>query len=271
MSPVARQRTALSGVMVLVLDAAIWLIPRGEPFEPPQPFPLRIVVPLLLAAPGLLALIAAATGRGAVAAAAGFLCLLQSVIAFSGVTLVFLVPAVTMLWSAGDSGGSSAERPPLRARRVFLAVVVAVPLVFLTIATLGFLSPVLLVLVAGVAGLARRPRSVADGGRRAAISLRHAGTAAAIVVLVVAAWAAILSRTETVCWLARENPAGGVLWEQVPPTSEVSVGQGEIGETCSSGQPTPGALSIAAVLLGAAYLGAAFPLARRPTGLSRQR
>ena len=183
--------------MVLVLDAAIWLLPRGESFEPPQPLPLRIAVPLLLAAPGVLALIAAATGRAPVAVAAGVLCLLQSVIAFSGVTLVFLIPAVTIFWAAGDRGSSSAEPSPLRAGRVLVAVIVGVPIVFVSIATLGFLSPVVLVLVAGIAGLARRPRSVAGGGRRGTISVWNGARAAAIVVLLVVR-GAILSRTETV-------------------------------------------------------------------------
>jgi hypothetical protein len=251
--------------MILAFDAAIWLLPRGESFEPPQLFPLRIAVPMLIAAPGVLALIAAATGRRSVAVAAGVLCLLQSVIAFSGVTLVFLIPAVTILWNAGDGDGALAERSPLDVRRVLLALAVAIPLVYATIATIGFLAPVLLVLVAGVVRLARRGRPVAGSAERASINLWPAARAAAIVVLVVAAWAAILSRTETVCWLAREGPGGSLVWEQVPPTSEISLGEGEVGETCSSGQPTPAALSMAAVLLGAAFLGAALPRARRPT------
>ncbi len=263
MSRVARQRTALSGVLVLVLDAAIWLIPRDSSFEPPQPFALRIAVPLLLATPGLLALIAAASGRPAVAIAAGVLCLPQAVIAFSGVTLVFLIPALAILFSAGARDDQPQERSRVRPARLLLAVVVAIPIVYVLVATLGVLAPLLLVLIAGVVGLARRGPPTGRG-RPSRVSLREGAAGAAIVVLVVAAWVVTLGVTETVCWVARQDASGGIAWQQVPPTNELTVGPGEVGESCASGQPTTGALGLTALLLGAALLGAALPLERQP-------
>jgi hypothetical protein len=261
MSRVARQRTALSGVLVLVLDAAIWLIPRDSSFEPPQPFALRIAIPLLLATPGLLALIAAATGRPVVAIAAGVLCLPQAVIAFSGVTLVFLIPAVAILSSAGARDDQPEERVPVRPARLLLAVVVAVPIVYMLVATLGVLAPLVLVLVAGIVGLARRSPPTGND-RRSRVSLRDGVTGAVIVVFVVAAWVATLGVTETVCWVARQDASGGLTWQQTPPSDELTVGPGEVGESCASGQPTTIALGLTALLLTAALLRAALPLER---------
>jgi lysylphosphatidylglycerol synthetase-like protein (DUF2156 family) len=263
MSHVARQRTALSGVLVLILDAAIWLIPRDSSFEPPQPFVLRIGVPLLLATPGLLALIAAATARPAVATAAGVLCLPQAVIAFSGVTLVFLIPALMILLSAGARDDQPEQRSRVHPARLLLAVILAIPIVYVVVATLGVLAPLLLVLIAGVVGLARHD-SPPGRGRRSRVSLREGATGAAIVVLVVAAWVVTLGLTETVCWVARQDASGGITWQQVPPTNQLTIGAGEVGESCASGQPTAIAVGLTTLLLSAALLRAALPLKSHP-------
>jgi hypothetical protein len=215
MTKSARQRVALAGVLILAFDAALAGVARASGFEPSPPAPLRLAVPLLLAAPGVLALVAAATDRRTVAVAAAILCFPQALLSFSGVTLVFLIPAFAILRSVGAGDTTPSDGEP------------------------------------------------AASARRRTIGLREGATGAAIVVLVVGAWVAILGLTETVCSVARLGPTGDIAWERVPATDQLTGGAGTVGESCASGQPRPEALALASGLLGAALLRAILPIDRR--------
>jgi len=69
----------------------------------PQEVPYAPVLGLMLAAPAGIGVLGAMSGRRVLLVAAGVACLAQSAIAFSGVTLVFLVPALLFL-RAGIAG-----------------------------------------------------------------------------------------------------------------------------------------------------------------------
>ncbi len=77
-----------------------------------------------LALPGLIAAIAATRRSGALLITAGVLCLAQSVIAFSGVTLPFAVPGAVLIALGVDAGSRSApQRATLAGLGVFVLVI----------------------------------------------------------------------------------------------------------------------------------------------------
>jgi hypothetical protein len=178
--------------------------------------------------------------------------LFQSVISFSGVTLIYLIPAILFLRSATDRGGSRSSEP-IRPLRVGLAAVAAVPIALVVILNTGFLGVMLLALVAGLA--ASRRRGIAGIG----LTAGEAARGAAIVLFVVGAWAATLALADTVCWIAHQAPGGGVTWERIPPTNTITLEQGDISGGCAGGTITPIGPAIAGGLLLLAVGVAALP------------
>jgi hypothetical protein len=106
---------AIAALAVAV--AALPLIQAGGAgdLSGPAIVPRPIVIGLLLALPGALALIATLRGSRPIFIAAGVLCLLQSVVAFSGVTLGFVIPGI-LLVSLGLERASTETRNPTRRR-----------------------------------------------------------------------------------------------------------------------------------------------------------
>jgi hypothetical protein len=100
----ARRLDQLGALLAMGYAVVVGVIAatQGNP-EPPTPVPSWAVIAALLAVPGAVGLVAAARGSGPLLLVAGFLCLLQSFVAMSGVTLGFVVPAVVMLGAAGGS------------------------------------------------------------------------------------------------------------------------------------------------------------------------
>jgi hypothetical protein len=88
----------IAGLAVVI--AALPSIQAGGSvdLDGPAIVPRPIVVALLLALPAGLAAIAAFWASRPMFVAAGVLCLLQSVVAFSGVTLGFVVPGLLVVW-----------------------------------------------------------------------------------------------------------------------------------------------------------------------------
>jgi hypothetical protein len=76
----------------------------------PAIVPRPIVIALLLALPAGLAAIAAFRGSRPLFLAAGVLCLLQSVVAFSGVTLGFVIPGILLVGLGLERTGSNPGR-----------------------------------------------------------------------------------------------------------------------------------------------------------------
>jgi hypothetical protein len=81
----------------------------------PEIVPRPIILALLLGLPAALAAVAAFRGSRPIFIAAGVLCLLQSFVAFSGVTLGFVIPAVLLIvLGVEGASGASMARPPKR-------------------------------------------------------------------------------------------------------------------------------------------------------------
>jgi hypothetical protein len=253
----ARRVAGIAGASVVAFAVAIRLLAAGQSdgSEPPDLISRGLASALLLGAPGLLGLIGAVTGRRSVLIAAGVACLFQSAISFSGVTLIFLVPAILFLRSATEEGGSSRGQS-IRPIRVVLAAVAAVPIALVVILNAGFLGVVLLALVAGVAASARR------GGPRVRLTGGEALTGVAIVLLVIGAWAATFVLAETVCWIAHDTPTG-ITWERIPPTNTLTLGPDDVSGGCAGGTITPFGGAVAGGLILLALGVAAFPRRRR--------
>jgi hypothetical protein len=257
MSASAGRLTWFAGALVVLATIAIWLIARNQDtgIQPPDPVPTPLATAVLLTMPGLIGWIGVLTGRRSVVAAAGVLCLLQSVIAFSGVTLVYLVPAIAFL-RASTLGSQPSGRRAIRPLRLLVALVLAIPIALVLVLNVGFLAVVALALVAGLAA--------SRGERQAAMDVSgiEAARGLAIVLTVIGAWAAVLALTEATCWIARTATGGGLIWERIPVTNSITMGPGDVASSCSSAVPTPTGLALAALLLVVAMVAAAAPIRR---------
>lgn len=229
--------------------------------EPPHAKSRALVSVALLAAPGVIGLVGALTRRRTVLAAAGVLCLCQSVVAFSGVTLVFLLPAIGFLRAAtgdpDDTRSAAGPRRPAPRALFVLAAIAAVPIALAVVFTIGILGVVLLVIIGGVASWRSSRRTTRPHAPHEVLR------GVAIVALVVGAWIASLAMTETGCWVGHAA-AGGIAWEQVAPTDALTLAPSGVASTCASGLPTPLAIGLATAMVIAAIGVAALPWGTRP-------
>lgn len=253
MSGGARRLSWIAGGATIAFSVTIWLLAQSQTdLAPPDVVPRPLLTAILLGVPGLLGWIGAATGRRTVLIAAGTLCLVQSAISFSGVTLLFLLPGVVFLRAATEERDASGGQP-MRLLMVAVAAVVSVPIALIVVFNTGLLGVLTLALVAGLAASRRFDKG------RPAVSGRNAGRGSAVVILVIGAWAAILAWTETTCWIATAAAGGGLAWERIPPTDTLTLGPGIVASSCSSGQATPTGVVVAAVFLIMALGAAALP------------
>lgn len=122
MNRVDRRRMGLVvSATILVLAVVIAALPTIQDSTEPgggdalSIVPRPVVIGFLLALPAIIGAIASLRGRRPLFIAAGALCLFQSFVAFSGVTLGFVLPALILISlglrrSPSDSGGRSRER-----------------------------------------------------------------------------------------------------------------------------------------------------------------
>jgi hypothetical protein len=129
MKPQRRRLGFVLAVTIAALAALIAALPliqegygSGE-LRGPAIIPRPVVIALLLALPAALAALAAVRGSRPIFIAAGTLCLLQSFVAFSGVTFGFLIPAILLI-VLGVEGGSRTLLP----RRALLASLLVIGL-----------------------------------------------------------------------------------------------------------------------------------------------
>jgi hypothetical protein len=262
MTASATRLTWFAGAVVVLASVAIWIFARNQDagLQPPDPVPTPLATVVLLALPGLIGWIGALTSRRSVVVAAGVLCLFQSVIAFSGVTIVYLVPAIAFLRASTVSSQPSGRRP-IRPLRLLVAIVIAIPIALVLVLNVGILAVLALALVAGLA--------TSRGQRQMAMDVSGIEAARGLVIVLTAigAWAAVLGLTEATCWIARTATDGGLIWERTPFTNSVTMGPGDVASSCSSAVPTPTGLAIAALLIVVALIVAAVPL--RGPGVGR--
>jgi hypothetical protein len=253
MSRGATRLAFLAGGSVIAFAVTIWLMAREpDTFGPPEAMSRALISAVLLGAPGVVGSIGAATGRRTVVIAAGVLCLLQAGISFSGVTLLYLVPAIAFLRAGTEPLGTTATQR-FRPLRVVLAVVLALPVALFVVYSIGLLGVLILAVVAGLAS-ARQP-----DGRASPLAAGDAARGAAIVLLVIGAWIATFALAETVCWVGREAPSGEIAWERIPPTNTLTLELGEVAAICSGGTPTDLGVAVAGMLALVAFAVAANP------------
>lgn len=269
---------ALVALLMLVVTA------NQDSLGPPSTIPGWLPLGLLYAAPAVIGLLGAWTGRGLLLAAAGLLYLPLAVLAFSGVTLPFLVPALLYLREASRREPAEAaldrlETPRSGFRRwtiVLAAGLASAPVVVWIVLSLGIVGVVGLGVVAWLApALARRGRRGGRGptpdgiGERGRARLRGMLAAAAIVTIVLTAGAGAFATTETRCWIRTDTPSGPV-FELIPTANSFTGGSGESfgvapggsAGGCDSGEYTIGGLALEASLVLVAIGMAAF-LARQ--------
>jgi len=261
-------------VLLMVIVAA-----NQNSLGPPPTIPRWLPIGLAYGAPAIIGWLGALGDRRPVLAAAGLLYLSLALLAFSGVTLPFLLPALLFLRAATDRrpvaepGDQLESGPALRNRRRRLLVVLAAGLLSTPVAVwlvlnLGIAGVVGLILAAGLAQLARGRRTGRQPGSGeptttgTAAPLPGALAAIAIVVLVLAGLGAAIATTEQRCWVRTDTPAGPV-FRQVPPADEMTLGPGESAGGCDSGEYTLVGLGLEAGLICVAIALAAL-VALRP-------
>lgn len=237
--------------LILAISAA-----ADEGIGPPD-VARPVALTFLLGLPAAVGLVGVWRAQPALLIAAGALCLLQSFVAFSGVTLLYLAPALLFLRAGSELDPPDAAPPPQwRPARVAVAVLVSIPIAWVLIRTLGIAGIVVLVLVAGLGrGLSLRPET------RPRLQARSGALALAVVGLVVAAWIGVFASTETRCWIARQTPSG-IEYESHPapsgPSQSVTIERDEVAAGCDGGSVTVQGGLIAFALGAAAVTGAAF-------------
>jgi hypothetical protein len=114
MDPRRRRRGFVLAAAIAVLAVVVASLPLLQAasggITGPVILPRPIVIALLLALPAGLAAIAALRASRPLFIAAGILCLLQSVVAFSGVTLGFVIPGILLVALGLERTGSAAGR-----------------------------------------------------------------------------------------------------------------------------------------------------------------
>jgi len=254
--------TGLVGAAVQVILAAVLggIASGASDFpNPPETVPRGLAIGLLYAVPAVIGALGAIGGRRSVLGAAAVASTVGSVVAFSGVTLIFLVPALVFAAAAGAIG-SAPSTPSRPFWRLALFTALAVPVVILAVLRLGiFVIPAIVLLVLIL--------EAARGAARASLGNRLAGVGLAVVIggLVIGSGWALFSMTETRCWTAYQTPSG-IEYRTAPEGEggEIRLGQDEIAGGCDSGELTPRGATLAALLAVGAIGVAALASRSRP-------
>ncbi len=185
----------------------------------------------LFAAPAMVGLVGTLRRQPLLHVVAGVGCLALSVLAFSGATLVLLVPAVAFVVAGLRGALAGDDRPADRLRSAGLAVAISMGL--LAALLVGGLPAALLLAFVTLLVAALHSRSP-DPGR---LSMAGAAGGVAVLVLLGASGFALFATTETVCWAERPGP-GGAVYERRPPSADfgpVGGSTGFVGAGCDSG------------------------------------
>ncbi len=238
-----------AGTVALALGLGLVASAAGQSdLGPPETVPRGVALALLFSTPGLIGFLGARSARPALLFAAGILCALQSIVAFSGITLVFLLPALGFLRTAtpGRESPSGEVAPGARFRpsRIVLLVALAIPVALLVVRFGGVFAVVALVVAAGVAGPARARL----GGARSV--LPGAVVMTVLVGLGVAAAVALFATTEEVCWILRSDGS----YVRVPSATTMTLRDGEAAGGCDGGELTTRGALLSGGLAGTAVI-----------------
>lgn len=126
-----RRLALVTATIILGYGLFVALIPMIQDRGPRPPWAIYRPIALfgLFAVPAVVAAIGTVRGVRPLLIAAGVLCLLQAYVAFSGVTIGFVVPAIVLLW-LGAGGPISAEEP----RRTRATLLAGIAVIGLTVA-----------------------------------------------------------------------------------------------------------------------------------------
>jgi hypothetical protein len=238
-----RMAAIAGSVFTIGWALAIGLI-AGEPgeMEPPDAN-AGIGFLLVLAAPGVIGLMGAATDRQVLLVPAGLLCVGQSFLSFSWITLPFGIAGAMILRAAVATDSRPGE--PWRPRRIALMFLTGIPLAFLLVRFTGFLGVLAMLVIGGVGGALGRT----DGPR---IERRDALVGLAVLALLLGGWYGQLGLREPRCWVANVDGDGGLAWTRAPASSSITVQDGQVGGRCDSAAPT----EIGQIVSGASLAGA---------------
>lgn len=249
----------------------------SDGFSPPEEVPRPLALAILFGTPAVIGAIGALSGRRVLLVVAATLCLFQSVLAFSGVTLIFLVPSVTFFYAAlkrQAPAPTAPVRPPwVRLARFVAVMAICVPLTLFIVSRLGVFVLLVLVLAVALAFGVDAKR----GGERPRLRLGDALLGLAVTGLVAGAVVALFSTTETTCWSARSTPSG-LVYDRTP-ANMANGGSSEIGPIgadsgivaagCGGGQFTLEGAALAGVLVGGAIGLAGLSAVAEPRGRPR--
>lgn len=127
LDPRTRRLGVVAALIVVALAIFVALIPRLQGTTPeltaPAPIPRPLVIAILLAQPAALALIGVMRGSRTPLVVAGIVGILESFVAFSGVTLAFLPPSVVLI-GLGLQRSPAGERPRAVPRAAIAGIVI---------------------------------------------------------------------------------------------------------------------------------------------------
>jgi hypothetical protein len=246
---VSSARALLPAVLTIGWALAIGLVVRHneDDIRPPDADWSAVWTIALLAAPGLVSAVAATTGARILVVPAGLMCIAQSTLSFSFITLPFApIGALHLLSATADDAAE--PRPRWRPGRTIVMVLTAIPLALLLVRVGGLLGVLLLFVVAGVAPALRRG---SDGPR---LGGRDALLGVVVLALLLGAWFTHLGVTESACWSGRYDATGNLVWQRIPSTDSLTLEPGEVVEHCESSSPTTLGRSLSAACLTGAVL-----------------
>ena len=151
--------TAVAAALVVMLLGVISVAANRDGLGPPPAIPSSLPLGLLYGAPAAIGWLGSRSARRTLLTAAGLLYLPLAVLAFSGVTLPFLLPALLYLRAAATREPVASQPERLRPRGrssrrsliALAAVLMSVPIVLWIVVSLGIFGLVGVVVVAGLA------------------------------------------------------------------------------------------------------------------------
>ena len=224
----------VGAALVVMATSAIAIVVAGSGAPAGADGERRLVGAVLFTTPAAIGLVGAWRREPALLVAAAILCLVQSVLAFSGLTIVYLPAALTFLRAAGHDAATPRASTTWSPAGIAAAVLVGLALAFLVIRFTGIYGVLAVVVAGGLARLLATPRR-----DRPELTPASALLGVLVIGLVIAGWVAATGSARDVCWIERQGPKG-VVREQLPEGQEPAfeLGGDVLASGCDGGIPT---------------------------------